>query len=448
MTHHATIEDRYLDALRDRTIVASADRMLGDERRRLVHILQSLQTLLRRGIRVALVYGEGQRLHTAMVRARQATRHPETNKLVVNESGLERLQKERRRIHDRLLEIAGNLRLPVAPIDARGVTLERRVGHRQTGAIRAIEEGPIRQSLEDGRLALVGFLGQAEDSLPLYVPAETLAAELAVRLGADKLMLLDRNGCLLTRSRSGARRVSFLDMEQLLCLLRRVDQRGRHVVHGPMVATLHSAIRAVAGGVSQTHVVSERRILAELTTRTGAGTLIEWSHTHTLQRAGPEDVEEIVQLHEESTSVETERGTPLVVPLSREELVELLPHTFVLKHRGVVIGKLHAPPMTDDPSTVAIGGYCVGESHQDWQHGRLLLEESLERLFLSGAERALAVTASDRAARSLGRFGAEADPDDPRWRDYLAERRRRYAPSEQKHVRLFVIPLAAWDAGR
>jgi len=328
-------------------------------------------------------------------------------------------------------------------VSPEAVTLERRVGHRGTGSIQSIELEPFQEAMDEGQVAVVGFEGETEDGERLYVPAETLAAELAVRLGADKLMLLEQHGCLLAPSQSGGKRISFLDLEQSLCLLQRVDSTGNHVVSGQMVSTLHNAIRAVAGGVEQVHIVSDRQIIAELTTRTGAGTLIEKHHTHTVDEATADDIDDMVLLHDEAVLAQTAYGTPLVIPRSREELIKLLPHTLVLKHRGIVIGKLHAPPLSDDSSTAVIGGYCIGENHQNWQHGKLLLQEAFERLFLRGMKRVVAVTASDHAAKSFSRFGHEMALDDCELQAYFAKCKGRYSESEHANVRMFEINLSA-----
>lgn len=297
--------------------------------------------------------------------------------------------------------------------------------------------------MEDGQLAIVCSEGETEDGERLYVPAETLAAELAVHLEAEKLMLLEQKGCLMSPSRSGGKPISFLDLEQLLCLLQRVDHNGNHVVSGQMVSTLHNAIRAVAGGVEQVHIVSDRQIIAELTTRTGAGTLIEKHHTHTVNEAAMEDIDDIVLLHDEAVLTQTAHGTSLVIPRSKDELIRLLPETLVLKHRDVVIGKLHSPPLNEGSSTAVIGGYCIGENHQNWQHGKLLLQESLERLFLRGMQRAVAVTASDHAAKSFAQLGDEIAPDDHELQTYFAKCKERYRESEHAEIRMFEIDLKA-----
>ncbi len=103
----------------------------------------------------------------------------------------------------------------------------------------------------------------------LNVNADTAAAAIAVALGAEKLVVLtdvegiyadwpDRGSLLSTITVSAARE-----------LLTRVD-------HG-MVPKLEACIRAVEGGVPQTHVVDGRKphsILLEIFTDEGIGTMV------------------------------------------------------------------------------------------------------------------------------------------------------------------------------
>ena len=107
------------------------------------------------------------------------------------------------------------------------------------------------------------------DGQVLNVNADTAAAAIAVALGAEKLVVLtdvegiyadwpDRGSLLSTITVSAARE-----------LLSRVD-------HG-MVPKLEACIRAVEGGVPQTHVVDGRKphsILLEIFTDEGIGTMV------------------------------------------------------------------------------------------------------------------------------------------------------------------------------
>ena len=136
----------------------------------------------------------------------------------------------------------------------------------------------------------------------------------------------------------------------------------------------------MAGGVEQVHIVSYARLLDEILTRTGVGTMIERHQRHHVDYAQAGDLDAIEQLHAEAQRYVTERGTPLVKPRTREELASLVPQTLLLKHRQFVIGMMHATEVPGSDSSLLIGGFVIAENHQDSQHGQLLLERGLEPL--------------------------------------------------------------------
>ena len=108
--------------------------------------------------------------------------------------------------------------------------------------------------------------------------------------------------------------------------------------------------------------------------------MIECRQSHHVDYAQQADLPDIVRLHAESQRYTSGSGTPYVKPLSHAELERLLPQTLLLKHRGIIIGKLHAAPVPEEPATLQIGGFAIGENHQDSQQGQLLLSEALARL--------------------------------------------------------------------
>jgi len=321
------------------------------------------------------------------------------------------------------------------------VAAERRIAHESTGIVTGIDLAAIRAILDAGKLAIVGFGGEDPRRHFLHVPSVSLAADVAVGLAAEKLLLLTHGGGIFVPGRKGGReQLSFADFEELLCLLQKTDAHGRCVLSGAIVPKVHASIRAVAGGVSQVHIVSYAHLLDEILTRTGVGTMIERHQSHHVDYAHPEDLDEVERLHAESQRYATARGTPCVKPRSREELRRLLAQTLLLRHRQVTLGKLHATELPLAADTLLIGGFVIAENHQDSQQGQLLLSEALSRFRQQGYARAAAITASRRAKRLFERNGQVA-ADGPWQARLLAESLERYDSDERGEVRLFEFPL-------
>ncbi|MBC7238902.1 MAG: aminotransferase class III-fold pyridoxal phosphate-dependent enzyme, partial [Chloroflexi bacterium] len=101
------------------------------------------------------------------------------------------------------------------------------------------------------------------------------AAELAVALGAEKLVLLtDVPGLLRDRADPGSL-VSVLGVREA------EDMLSRGGVDGGMIPKLKACLRAVGGGVKSAHIVDGRRahfLLVEIFTQEGAGTMVTPGH--------------------------------------------------------------------------------------------------------------------------------------------------------------------------
>jgi ribosomal protein S18 acetylase RimI-like enzyme len=281
----------------------------------------------------------------------------------------------------------------------------------------------------------VAFGGVDDSGEFLHVPSISLAAELAVALRAQKLIFLTHaDGISIAHPTKGTRQLSFADLEELLCLLQRQNERCEFVLSSQLLPNVHASIRAVAGGVHQVHLVSYSRLLDEVLTRTGVGTMIECRQTHQVDYARREDLDEIERLHNESQQFRTPLGTPYVNPLTRDQLAGLLPQTLLLRHREVIIGKLHTAAVSGDAHTLQIGGFVIAENHQDSQHGQLLLSETFSRLQERACVRAVALTASPRASRLFQRLGGRVMPAASCPETLAQTALLRYQPAERHEV--------------
>lgn len=405
-------------------------------------IVQGAGDLLRHQIGVLLIFGKGTRFKDELRLEFGAACHSETNRLVIPESALGRIQQERSRIADSVQSACAACGVPCSVLPPDVVQVERRIGHGSTGVPTRLSTQAVRAVQGAQRLAVIGFGGEDARGQFLHVPSVRLAADMAVELRARKLLFLMQEDGILIPSKNGEKnQLSFADLEQLLCLLQIQSDDGEFVIHGPILPKVHACIQAVAGGVSQIHLVSYSRLLDEVLTRTGAGTMIERRQGHHVDFAQDDDLDEIQRLHRESRRYTTCYGTPYVKPLGSSDLAQLLPHILLLKHRGVVIGKLHVVPITGVARTFQIGGFVVGENHQDSQQGQLLLSEALARLREQEALGAVAITASDRACTLFERFGGRVGARLAWQREMLSQAKKRYQPAEQNDVHLFEFKL-------
>ena len=139
------------------------------------------------------------------------------------------------------------------------------------GDVESVNPSAIIDILDAGRVPVVSTVAPDLDveGQVLNVNADTAAAAIAVALRAEKLVVLtDVEGIYADWPDRGSL-LSAIDVSAARELLSRVD-------HG-MVPKLEACIRAVEGGVPQTHVVDGRKahsILLEIFTDEGIGTMV------------------------------------------------------------------------------------------------------------------------------------------------------------------------------
>ena len=140
------------------------------------------------------------------------------------------------------------------------------------GDVTNVNPGAVLQAIENGHIPVVATVAYGIDDDTAYnVNADTAAAQLAVALSAEKLILL-------TNTR-GVLRVK--DDESTLIKQIRPDEIGglmeQNIIAGGMIPKVECCANAIEGGVRRTHILDgriEHSILIEMFTDEGAGTMI------------------------------------------------------------------------------------------------------------------------------------------------------------------------------
>ncbi len=139
------------------------------------------------------------------------------------------------------------------------------------GDIDGVDPALLRHLLAGAYVPVVSALAGGEDGAVYNVNADTIAARLAVALGAVKLIMLSTVTGVLADPGDASSLISHMDRERLEELL-------AGGAAGGMKAKLEACREALDGGVPRTHVISGLRpdaLLTEIFTNEGSGTLIE-----------------------------------------------------------------------------------------------------------------------------------------------------------------------------
>lgn len=197
-----------------------------------------------------------------------------------------------------------------------------------TGEVRRVDTDAIRQRVDDGDIVLISPLGYSPTGEIFNLALEEVATQVAVRLGADKLVfLMDTDGV-----RNGRRQLltelSTRDAEAILA-----SRRGG--LPADVRLYLPCAIKACDNGVRRSHLISRHldgALLLELFTRDGVGTMVAATPLASMRNATIDDVGGILSI------IEPLESEGILVRRSRERLETEIERFIVAEYDNGIIG--------------------------------------------------------------------------------------------------------------
>jgi acetylglutamate kinase len=251
---------------------------------RLDAFLEQVEIVHRLGIRVVVVHGGGPQttalaerlgLATTKIDGRRVTDAPTLEAAVMATAGT---------VNTALLAACRRLRIPavgVSGVDAGLVAAHRRspvrsasgatVDYGFVGDIDAVDPKILVRLLDGGFVPIVAPLAADASGTVFNVNADTIAAEVARALGAEKLLFALGVPGLLERVDDPASLVSLTDLAGLAAL------EEKAAITGGMLPKARAIRRALEGGVPRVHLVpfaGRDALLAELFTNEGIGTMV------------------------------------------------------------------------------------------------------------------------------------------------------------------------------
>ncbi len=172
----------------------------------------------------------------------------------------------------RLINNHGSVATGVSGLDANLFVAEphdERLGF--VWKVKAVDTGIVESMQANGYVPVVAPIARGEDGKTYNLNADTAAGELALALGASKLVFLtDVEGLYrdLGDHNSLISRITTSELEEL------IDSGS---VSAGMLPKLKACVRAVDGGVGQAHILDGRiqhSVLLEIFTPEGIGTMI------------------------------------------------------------------------------------------------------------------------------------------------------------------------------
>jgi len=139
------------------------------------------------------------------------------------------------------------------------------------GNVSSVDTAPIHSALARDVIPVVATLGVGDDGQTYNINADEAAGELALALGAEKLVFISNIKGVMRNPDDENSLISSLHISMVEDLMK------RGIIQGGMIPKIKACIKAVGGGVHKTHVIDGRiahSLLLEIFTDKGIGTQI------------------------------------------------------------------------------------------------------------------------------------------------------------------------------
>jgi acetylglutamate kinase len=279
----------YIQRFKGKTFVVKLSGKVTEDHENLLSLAEELALLHQVGIRVCVVHGGGKQL-TELAEQMGVEQRIINGRRVTDDATLDMAKmifagkintdilaalRQRGTHAVGLSGIDGNIvhaeRRPPKDILNRETGESSRVDFGHVGDILEIDDRLLRVLLDHDYLPVVSSLGADAEGRVFNINADTIAAEIAVRLQAEKLILLsDVDGIYLRRDEpeSKVSRLTVAEIERLV---------AEGVATGGMIPKLQSIADLLRRGVGSAHIIdggARNTLLSEVFTNEGTGTMI------------------------------------------------------------------------------------------------------------------------------------------------------------------------------
>jgi len=327
----------YIHAHRGKTFVitfggeAVADESFAD----LIHDIALLQGL---GIRLVLVHGARPQIEERL-KLRQAEMQYINGLRVTDDTALHCVKEAAGsvRVEIEALLSMGLANSPMAGAQIRVVSgnfvtakplgVLDGIDYGHTGEVRRVDSKAITKALDANTIVLVPSLGYSPTGEVFNLSAADVASNIAISLGADKLIALVEGKGLTNARNQTLTNVIPRDVDSI------IDRRT--TLSEEFVQVLQHSVKACRSGVQRTHLLSRETdgvLLRELFTRDGVGTMLTAEPYEEIRTAGIDDVGGILAL------LAPLEETGVLVRRSRERLETEIKQFSVIKLDGAIIG--------------------------------------------------------------------------------------------------------------
>jgi amino-acid N-acetyltransferase len=332
------------------------------------HLIHDIALLESLGVRIVLVHGARPQIEQQLSALKIKSEFADSMRITLNEN----MPAVKQAVGQVRMSIEAKLSmgLPNTPmagasirvvsgnfITAQPYGIRNGVDYCQTGNVRNVDADAIKQHLKKHNVVLVSPIGYSPSGEIFNLRAEDVATEVAIELGADKLIFVMENNGVTDKK---GQLLQQLNLPQAESWLKKHNDKNDLDKNRDTQAHLNNAAHACRGGVKRVHLLSRKidgALLLELYSRDGVGTLVTAENYEGLRTASIDDIGGIMEL----ISPLEEQG--VLVKRSREQLELDINNFTVIERDGMIIA---CAAMFSFAKTQAAELACLAV-HQDYQ---------------------------------------------------------------------------------
>ena len=355
----------YIPVHQGRTFVLYLDgALMLDEA--LASVVGDVVLLNRLGVRMVVVTGAHLEVDQALTAAGTPAAALEGDRRATSGAAMACIQavvgSQRMRLESLACTRPGRINKPGCPADVRIASGNHVIGrplgiidgvdYGHAGCVRRIQSDYIHAHLAAGTLVHLGCIGYAMTGELFNLSAVHLAAQVAIDIRADKLILLSKTPLM----QDGGERLSELNPSELEVFLKAAQLTPTDLGYHHISAIL----QAVRAGVPRTHLLNyeqEGTLLGELFSLEGTGTQIAMQRSEKIRPADAEDISGILAL------IEPLEREGVLVRREREWLEREISSFMVMDLDGLIIGCAALYPVVG----TAMGEFACLVTHPEHQ---------------------------------------------------------------------------------
>lgn len=242
------------------------------------------------------------------------------------------------------------------------------VDYCHSGRIRRIDTDAIHRTLDQGSIVLLGPIASSVTGECFNLPSEKVATQLAIKLGADKLIGFCSEQGVIDDNGNAVAELLPIEAEHVITKLM-ADTSPDSDYNSGALRFLKGSISACRAGVPRSHLISYKvdgALIQELFSFDGIGTQVVMASAEQVREADIDDIGGILDL------IRPLEEQGVLVRRSREQLEQEINKFTIIEKDGLIIGCAALYPYIEEQKA-EMACVAIHPDYRDGNRGLLLL---------------------------------------------------------------------------